>query len=140
LAHQVSEKGIEVCVQPLPEITADHLSMQQIVGNLLSNAINYLEPTRSGKIDVWAHENERETIFYVQDNGRGIDRYDMPKLFEPFRRIGRNDTPGEGMGLAYAQTLVRRHNGRIWCESEINKGSTFIFTISKELATQESHG
>jgi signal transduction histidine kinase len=64
----------------------------------------------------------------------------MPKLFEPFRRIGRNDTPGEGMGLAYAQTLVRRHNGRIWCESEINKGSTFIFTISKELATQESHG
>lgn len=133
LAHQLAEKGVEGGVEPLPEIRADYLSMEQIMGNLISNAINYLEPERPGKIDVWAEENEKEVIFHIQDNGRGIAEHDMPKLFEPFRRIGRSNVPGEGMGLAYVQTLVRRHNGRIWCDSEAGTGSTFNFTVSKRL-------
>ena len=137
LAHQLTEKEIKGCVESLPEITADYLSMEQIMGNLISNAINYLDPKRPGKIDVWAEEKERETLFYIRDNGRGIAEKDMHRLFEPFRRIGRSEVPGEGMGLAYVQTLVRRHNGRIWCNSEEGVGSTFVFTIARRLDRDE---
>jgi signal transduction histidine kinase len=96
-----------------------------------------LDPDRPGKIDVWAEENERETVFHIRDNGQGIAEQDMSKLFEPFRRIGNNKIPGEGMGLAYVQTLVRRHNGRIWCNSEVDIGTTFSFTIAKQLIQNE---
>jgi signal transduction histidine kinase len=68
-------------------------------------------------------------VFHIRDNGRGIAEEDMPKVFAPFRRIGRQDMPGEGMGLPYVQTLVRRHGGRIWCQSELGVGTTFSFAI-----------
>jgi signal transduction histidine kinase len=133
LAHQIAAKNVDLQVAELPEITADYTSMIQIMSNLLTNAVNYLMPDRHGKIEIWAEESSQETLFYVRDNGRGIASRDMHKLFEPFRRIGEHNTPGEGMGLAYVQTLVRRHNGRIWCESQEGSGSTFVFTISKPL-------
>jgi len=63
----------------------------------------------------------------------------MHKVFAPFRRAGKQDTPGEGMGLAYVQTLVRRQDGRIWCESELGKGTTFTFTISQHRAERGEH-
>ncbi|MCK4693850.1 MAG: ATP-binding protein, partial [Anaerolineales bacterium] len=81
-----------------------------------------------------AEHGDDETIFSIHDNGRGIAEEDMPKVFAPFRRIGRQDQPGEGMGLPYVQTMVRRHGGRIWCESELGLGTTFTFTISNHLA------
>ena len=56
----------------------------------------------------------------------------MDKVFVPFRRFGRQDVPGEGMGLSYVQALVRRHGGRIWCESEPGVGTTFSFTIRNQ--------
>ncbi len=60
-------------------------------------------------------------------------------LFEVFKRVGRQDTPGEGMGLAYVKALVKRHGGRIWCKSETGKGSVFSFTISKEQGVLPAH-
>ncbi len=74
----------------------------------------------------------------VRDNGRGIAEQDMDKVFTPFRRAGHQDVPGEGMGLAYVQTLVRRHGGRVWCESEPGVGATFAFTISNYLRKGEN--
>jgi signal transduction histidine kinase len=104
--------------------------IEQIVGNIMGNAVKYLDHGRPGEIEVTGEANGGETIFRIRDNGRGIAEDDMDKVFAPFRRAGKQDTPGEGMGLAYVQTLVRRHNGRIWCESELEKGTTFTFTIS----------
>ena len=69
-------------------------------------------------------------MFHVRDNGRGIAEEDMEKVFTPFRRAGQSEVSGQGMGLAYVQALVRRHSGRIWCESELDVGTTFTFTIS----------
>ena len=133
LAHQIEERQVKVTVGPLPEVVADRTSMEQIMGNILGNAVKYLEPDRPGEIEITAERGDDETTFRIRDNGRGIAAEDMPKVFAPFRRAGRQDVPGEGMGLAYVQALVRRHDGRIWCESELGVGTTFIFTLSNHL-------
>jgi signal transduction histidine kinase len=116
-------------VGSLPEVVADRASMEQILGNLLENAVKYLDSGRPGEIEVTAERDHGETTFRIRDNGRGIAEEDMDKVFAPFRRAGRQDVPGEGMGLPYVQTLVRRHGGRIWCESELGVGTTFTFTL-----------
>jgi PAS domain S-box-containing protein len=133
LAHQVEERGARVVVGSLPEVVADRTSMEQIIGNLLDNAVKYLDPDRPGVIEITAEGSGAETTFQVRDNGRGIAKEDMDKIFAPFRRAGRQDVPGEGMGLPYVQTLVRLHGGRIGCESELGVGTTFAFTIPNHL-------
>jgi PAS domain S-box-containing protein len=130
MSHQIQERGIEVHVGSLPRVVADRTSMEQIMGNILSNAVKYPDSSRPCRIEVAAEANNGETIFTIRDTGRGIAAEDMHKVFAPFRRAGKQDTQGEGMGLAYVQTMVRRHGGRIWCESEPGKGTTFAFTIS----------
>jgi signal transduction histidine kinase len=133
LSYQIKQQGIKITIGNLPTITADFVSMEQIFGNIVSNAVTYLEPNRIGEIEITATSTIDETTFRIQDNGRGIEKEDMDKVFAPFRRAGKQDVPGEGMGLAYVQTLVRRHGGRIWCDSEIGCGTTFTFTIPKNL-------
>lgn len=129
LAHQVEARQGQVTVGPLPEVIADHLSMEQIMGNLLTNAVLYLDPQRPGKIEIAAERVGDEDLFWVRDNGVGIAEKDREKVFAPFRRAGSPDVPGEGMGLAYVELLVRRHGGRIWFESEAGVGTTFLFTL-----------
>ena len=130
LAHQIDEHQTQVSVGALPEVVADRISMEQIMGNILGNAVKYLESGRSGELEITGEQGPDGTTFQVRDNGRGIAERDMERVFAPFRRAGRQDVAGEGMGLAYVQTLVRRHGGRIWCESELGVGTTFVFTIA----------
>ena len=143
LTHQLDEHRAEVTVGPLPQVVADRTAMEQIVGNLLGNAVKYLAPDRPGKIEITAEHDHadrpNEVRFHIRDNGRGIAADDMDKVFAPFRRAGKHDIPGEGMGLPYVQTLVRRHGGRIWCESEPGVGTTFTFTISDHPAEGDNH-
>ena len=134
LAHQTEERQTTATVGPLPEVVADQTSMEQIMGNLLTNAVLYLDPERPGVIEVTGERGEEQTTFRVRDNGRGIAAEDMPKVFAPFRRAGSQDAPGEGMGLAYVQTLVRRHGGGIGYESTPGVGTTFTFTLSNDPA------
>ena len=138
LAHQIGEQGIGVTIGPLPEVVADLTSIEQIMDNLLSNAIKYLDPERPGKIEIGGERRDGETVFHVRDNGRGIVEEDMDKVFAIFRRAGKADVTGEGVGLLYVQKLVRRHGGRIWCESEPAVGSTFSFAISNHLEEGEN--
>ena len=129
LAHQIAEHQCQVHIGPLPQVVADRTSMEQIVGNILGNAVKYLSPDRPGRIEITAERSGNETIIHIRDNGRGIAAHDMDKVFTPFRRAGRQDVPGEGMGLAYVQAMVRRHGGHIWCQSELDVGTSFSFTI-----------
>jgi len=139
LAHQIEQRQVQVTVGSLPELVADRTSLEQILGNILNNAILYLEPDRPGEIEITGERNADETIFRVRDNGRGIAVEDMDKVFTPFRRAGKQDVPGEGMGLAYVQTLVRRHDGRIWCESEPGVGTTFSFALPHQRTQGDPH-
>jgi PAS domain S-box-containing protein len=132
LTHQLESRNVAVTVGDLPDIVADRTAMEQVFGNLLDNAVKYLEPGRPGVIAVTAEERDGETVFRVQDNGRGMAQEDIPKAFEIFRRVGKQDVPGEGMGLAYVKALVRGMGGRIWCQSEPGNGTTFHITVPQE--------
>jgi signal transduction histidine kinase len=129
LAHQIEKRQVKVTVDPLPNVVADRTSMEQVLTNILMNAVLYLDPDRPGKIEITSERGKNETVFHIRDNGRGIEDNDLQRIFELFRRVGRQDVPGEGMGLAYVRTLIRRFGGRIWCESEAGVGTTFSFSV-----------
>jgi signal transduction histidine kinase len=136
-AYQIKEEGVNVSVDNLPETTADRISMEQIFSNLLGNALNYLDADRPGEIKITADSRIDETVFHVRDNGCGIKKSDLNKVFNIFERLNKNSVAGEGMGLAYVQALVRRQQGEVYCESEYGVGSEFTFTLPKRLNPHE---
>ncbi|MBC8016152.1 MAG: sensor histidine kinase [Sporomusaceae bacterium] len=129
--HQIEHRGITVEVGTLSKITADYLAIEQILSNLVDNAIKYLDPGRTGTIKIHCTDNNSDYQFTVQDNGRGIAASDLEQIFNIFRRVGNQDVPGDGMGLAYVRTLVRQLNGKVWCQSELGVGTKINFTIPK---------
>ncbi len=135
-AHQIVEREVMIAMGGLPTIVADRTAMQQIFGNIIHNAILYIDAERSGEIEICGeYDDDGSLMVSIRDNGRGIAEEDHHKVFQPFKRAGKQDIPGEGMGLAYVQALVRRHGGQIRFKSELNKGTTFTFTIPKHTLT-----
>ena len=139
-AHQTVQAGATVTVAPdLPTITADRLAIEQIFGNLVDNAVKYLDPARPGRIEIRAQEVAGGRVrFSVADNGRGIAARDHARVFELFRRSGAQDRPGEGIGLAHVKALVRSLGGRIEVASELGVGTTFDVTLPRGTATGDA--
>jgi signal transduction histidine kinase len=129
MSHQIETRGATVCIGDLPELRCDRIVLEQILGNLLDNAVKYLEPGRPGRLEIFSESGAGGTVIHVRDNGRGIAREDQLRIFDIFRRVGRQDVQGEGMGLSYVKTLVCRLHGQIWCHSEPGSGSTFTFSL-----------
>lgn len=139
--HQTGEQGAEIVVQPLPALESDRLSVEQVVGNLVDNAVKYLDPARPGRIVISGAAIDEDRVEYrIADNGRGISDRDHERIFELFRRSGRQDRPGEGLGLAFVRNSVRRLGGEISLESELGKGSTFILKFPTRLSVVDASG
>ena len=129
LSMFIVENNVNVTHDPLPTIFADKNQMMQVLENLITNAIKF-RSKKSPKIDVSAQRDEKEWIFAVKDNGIGINPKHQEQIFEVFKRLHtREQYAGTGIGLSIAQKIIERHNGRMWVESELGKGSTFYFTI-----------
>jgi len=125
----IEESNAIVTHDELPSVMADETQVVQVFQNLIGNAIKFHaeEPPR---IHVSAEKNEKEWIFSVRDNGKGIDPQYHERIFVIFQRLqGKGEYPGTGIGLAICKRIIERHGGRIWVESEPGKGSTFYFTI-----------
>jgi signal transduction histidine kinase len=135
IQHQLSEAGGEISIKAdVPPILTDRLSVEQIVGNLLDNAVKYRAKDRPLRIDVRAElvPGNRVSI-EIEDNGRGIAEQDQRRVFELFRRAGEQDQPGEGIGLPYVLTVARNLGGEIGLTSELHKGTTFRLTLPRTL-------
>lgn len=128
-----SEPGSGLFIESLPQITANRMQMLQILQNLTGNATKYRSEAPP-QVHISATENNTHWIFSVKDNGLGIEPEYFKKIFVIFQRLHTNATHnGSGIGLAICKKIAERHNGEIWLESEVGKGSTFFFTISKQL-------
>ena len=136
LVTESDPRGIEIEIGELPDVEADRIALDQIFGNIINNAIKYLDSGRKGRIVITGQQDNLQTTFHIQDNGRGIAPTQQDKIFAPFRR-GISDVEGEGMGLAYVQALIKRHQGTIWFESTPGVGTTFLFTIPHRKASPD---
>jgi len=129
LAFHIEQSEAVVKVNPLPTVRTDLLAMEQIFSNLITNAVKYLQPGRPGEISVSAEQRTEHCVFHITDNGRGIAKDAQERIFRIFQRVGHKDVDGDGMGLTYVKALVKRLGGSIWCDSELDKGSTFSFLL-----------
>jgi len=116
--------------QPV-QLRCDPLRIEQVLTNLVSNAVKYSHAGTS--IELRLEESSAEVCFEVSDQGVGIPEDELPYVFEPFRRssTSKDDVPGVGLGLSVAQRIVRAHGGRIQVESKIGKGTTFTVRINR---------
>ncbi len=128
LKHRTDAVEAQIVIQPLPNLIADRLAIEQVFGNLLDNAVKYLSPDRPGVITVRGAAKGALAVYEIEDNGRGIAEADLERVFELFRRAGAQNTEGEGIGLAYVRQLVYRLGGTIGLKSTLGQGT--IFTLS----------
>lgn len=134
LRHRLTDLRADITIlPPLPLPISDEASLRQIMMNLLDNAVKYLDPERPGQIFVRGRGMGRVIIFEIEDNGRGIAPADHERIFELFRRAGKQDQAGDGIGLAHVRTLVRRLGGDIQVISNGHSGTVFRFTIASDL-------
>ena len=130
LEAQLDNQGASLIVDSgLPTLFHDRLAIEQIFSNILDNAVKYLEPGRHGQIHFRGNQSGKRAIFEVEDNGRGIAPEDHRRVFELFRRAGRQDQQGEGIGLAHVNSLVMRLGGKIDLRSQVGQGTTFIVEL-----------
>ncbi len=128
------DKGIKLKVEVaegLPKISGSAARLQQVVTNLINNAINY---TSTGTVTISVQERNKDLLVEVTDTGIGIPPEDMPRLFEDFFRASNVDIKGTGLGLSISRRIIEAHEGKIWAESPIpgaEGGSKFCFTLPK---------
>jgi len=112
----------------LPPVMADPDRMEQVLLNLIHNAIKHTPP--GGKIILTAERLEQEIIIKVSDTGEGIAKKDVPRIFERFYKTDQaRASGGTGLGLAIAKHIVEAHKGRIWVESVAGQGATFYIAL-----------
>ncbi len=136
LQHLIDQKDAVVHCQSLPgQIIADSSRLYQLFQNLLSNAIRYSRPGHPPNITIRANEQQEYWQFAITDNGVGIDPQFHQQIFLLFKSLeNKSVSGGSGIGLATCKKVVEDHNGQIWLESELGTGSTFFFSIAKNLA------
>ncbi len=131
LSQKVLATGATLSRGHLPKVFADQVLLAQVFQNLVGNALKFhgaAPPT----IDITGVVREQDCLFTVKDNGIGIDPSNHENVFQIFRRLHtREEYPGTGIGLAAVKKIIERHNGRVWIESALGKGTTFLFTLPK---------
>ena len=130
LHPEMSGRDVEVTIEQMPACSADRRLLKQVVFNLLANAVKFSRDTAVARILCSGVREGAECIYRITDNGAGFDMRYRDKLFGVFQRLHRADEfEGTGVGLALAQRIVRRHDGRIWAESAPGKGASFWFAL-----------
>jgi PAS domain S-box-containing protein len=118
----------------LPDIFAIKFRIKQLIHNLLSNSLKFCHPDRTPEIRMGCCEEDNFWLFFVKDNGIGIESKYYDRIFGLFKRLySREEYPGTGIGLALCERIVETHGGKIWVDSVPREGSCFYFTLSKHI-------
>ena len=124
-----SSANVEFKVGDLPPCQADPGLLKQVYGNLISNAMKFSKKREHPVVEIGSLTEDGRLTFYVRDNGIGFDMRYAEKIFGVFERLQNTEEyEGTGIGLAIVKRIIEIHGGRIWVESEVDKGTTFYFT------------
>ena len=127
-----SDRDIVFNVGDLPTISGDKILIKQFLQNIISNAIKYTSVRKKSIIEFTCEAKNNVYVFCCKDNGVGFDMRYADKLFRVFERLhSSREFPGNGVGLAICKRIIQRHGGKIWLESEVDKGTKCWFTIPK---------
>ena len=125
----MKEAGAALRVDDLPPCIGDATQINQVFSNLLDNALKYRDPKRPCQINVSGRVKDGHATYAVADDGIGIAPEHQAKAFEIFHRLDPSHGHGEGLGLAIAQRILERQNGKVWVEAELGRGSTFFVAL-----------
>ncbi|HEY3419068.1 MAG TPA: ATP-binding protein [Methanomassiliicoccales archaeon] len=129
LKASLEDNEARILADPLPSLLADETQMVQVMQNLIGNAIKFRGP-ESPRIQISATPGQGEWVFSVKDNGIGLSMEYADKIFQVFQTLHTRDRyPGTGVGLAIVKKIIEKRGGRVWVESEENKGATFFFSV-----------
>lgn len=133
----ITEQNVEIRIpNKLPKTICDEVTITEALRNLISNAIKYNQSENKiievGFTERPSNKVGTQYVFYIKDNGIGIEKKFYELIFSPFKRLDNLDKiiEGSGIGLHYVKRIVERHGGNVWVESEVGKGSTFFFTLN----------
>jgi light-regulated signal transduction histidine kinase (bacteriophytochrome) len=120
-------------IHPLPVVNGDKVLLEQVLANLVGNAVKFTRKRNPARIEIGVLPKETEAgevVFYVKDNGAGFDMDHTGGLFKTFHRLhSQQEYPGSGIGLAIVSRIIAKHGGRVWAQSEVDKGATFCFSL-----------
>jgi len=134
LKHLADERGAEIVLEPpLPTLVGDRVAIEQVLSNLVENAVKYSSPDRAGRIVISGRSDRDRRFITVADNGRGIAESDHARIFDLFRRSGTQDQAGEGIGLAHVRALIYRLGGTIDVASTLGIGTIFTVSLPAQL-------
>jgi chemotaxis family two-component system sensor kinase Cph1 len=120
----------KVIIKNTPELRGDKTMITQVFTNIIGNALKYSSKSPDAKVIIDAEVNDNETVYKVQDNGVGIDVQFGNQVFEIFKRLDNvQQFEGSGVGLSIVKRIMEKHNGKVWYESELNKGTTFYLSF-----------
>ncbi|MEM7553108.1 MAG: ATP-binding protein [Cyanobacteria bacterium P01_A01_bin.84] len=126
----IKETNAQIIRDALPTVVGDGTQLIQLFQNLIANALKY-HGTELPIIQIGVTAELEQWLFWVKDNGIGIDPQYSDRIFQIFQRLHtRQEYPGTGTGLAICHKIIKRHQGKIWVESEVGEGATFYFTLS----------
>ncbi len=129
---RIREEHVTVKIQsPLPNVVFDHTCLCKVFLNLIGNAVRFMGDQRAPTVEVGGREGEGFVEYYVKDNGIGIDPKYHDTVFKIFQRLKDVPADGTGIGLAIIKKIVEMAGGRIWFESAVGEGATFIFRIPR---------
>ncbi len=130
LSSLIDDAGAVVTSDDLPKMRGNAVQVMRLLQNLIANAIKFQPPDRVPVIHIGVSESDGQRVFYVRDNGVGIEPAFINEIFEPFRRLHTwKSIKGTGLGLAVCKKIVENHGGRIWAVSPPGVGTTFFFTL-----------
>lgn len=125
-------RNVSVQLEPsFPVVHVDRVRMVQAMQNLITNSIKFMGEQESPQIKIGTLQNEGAAVFFVKDNGIGIDPEHQGSIFELFNKLD-PASEGSGLGLALVKRIIEVHGGQIWVESELGKGATFFFTLGQK--------
>lgn len=138
LEAEIAQHSAELIFEgEFPNVLAHQTILRQVLINLISNALKFVQPESSPMVKIWAQTQDQKVHLFIRDNGIGMDSADLERIFRPFERLhGSSEYPGSGIGLAFVKRGVERMGGQVGVVSALKQGSQFLIELSQSRGTQ----